>query len=136
MSLVNLRNLRNLYLSTPEVTDNDSGEVLSIQKPNNTISIVEGQSVNFHVEIKDSQGNVLPIGTAENPKKFALPVSGLLNTSPRIIDIEFINGVADKIISWPKSGLWEITENQVNMDIEKNSEKFYFEGIRIKVREA
>lgn len=122
--------MRLLSLVVQSVTNTADNTDLPIEAPNNTVSVKAGTTTGFHVEIQDDSGNVLPV-----TQSFALPMAGLLGTSPRLIDIDFTNGAANFDISWPNSGLWEVTEAQVNMDIADPAQHFRFGGIRIKVRE-
>lgn len=118
-------------LTLPQVTNLATGEVIPIQQPHNLISMKAGTVARFRVEIHDSEGNRIPIDA-----DFSLPLAGLLGTSPRVIDIYFAEGIAEFDVNWPDQGLWEVTENQVNMDIADPAQHFSFDGCRIKVRES
>lgn len=62
---------------------------LPIEAPTNVVSFKAGSVVEFEIHITDAEGNDLPIDG-----EFALPLAGQMGTSPRIVDVVFVSGVA------------------------------------------
>lgn len=116
--------------SIEDVTDPTNPVPLAIQKPGNLVSFKSGITIRIVVHITAPDGTVLPVSQG-----FTLPLAGQLGSSPRIVDIEFIDGVAEVILQdWP-SGRWRVSEDEINVDIANVEDHFNFDGLILKVRE-
>jgi hypothetical protein len=92
------------------------------------LTILAGTSTTITVEMRDHEDNLLP---AE--EDFVLPISGLGGALSRSLLVQFENGVATRTVAWPQSGIWQVTETEVNADIDGAG--FEFSPLKIKVFE-
>lgn len=116
-----------MTLKVIDVEDGDS----SVLQPGNLVAVEAGETVTVTVEIQDKDANVLPIDA-----DFILPISGVSGALSRAKKATFTQGQATVSITWPNSGIWEVTEQDVNADIANVAEQFLFEGLRFKIYEA
>ena len=116
--------------SIKNVTDPLTPVDLPLLSPGNMISFKAGEVIEVDIQINDEGGEILPID-----RVFSMPLAGQLGSTPRILDVEFIGGVATLTIGGWSSGRWRVTEKEINMDLSADEPKFSFAGLVIKVSE-
>ena len=89
----------------------------------------------FQIELRGQDGQVLPVGTADEPEHFALPVTGLFGQRGRTVGAQFVAGKAEVAITWPESGEWEITERALNWHLTNSPMRYRFPGLIVSVFE-
>lgn len=112
------------------VTDPLNPIDLPIEPPSNIVSFKSSEAIEVEIHITDETGTPLPID-----RMFSMPLAGQLGSSPRILDVDFVGGVATLTIGGWASGRWRVTEKEINMDLTADDLKFSFAGLTIKVRE-
>lgn len=65
---------------------------------------------------------------------FAVPLTGIFGSEGRTIELAFVNGVAERELTFEKSGEWQVTENEINAYLPAGK-KFMFDGLIISVAE-
>lgn len=65
---------------------------------------------------------------------FAVPLTGLFGSEGRTIELAFVDGVAERELTFDKSGEWQVTENEINAYLPAG-QKFMFDGLIISVAE-
>lgn len=112
--------------------DKTSASILVSTTPaatNNRVTVAEGTTVSLSIEVRDSDGNVLPLSDT-----FAVPVRRIGGAVERTVGISFTDGVASKDITWPSSGEFEITKDLINMHLPPE-QHFKFERLVFSVYE-
>ncbi len=104
---------------------------VQIEQPNNIVPLNEGDTSYFRIELKDRFGKHLAYNGS-----FDLPIAGELGSRPLVIQVHFINGFADIVVSNWEQGRWRVTENEINIDLGENEPRFTFSGLIIKVRQS
>lgn len=85
--------------------------------------IIAGQSATVRVECS------IPLNDS-----FAVPIAGLFGAHGRTLQFEFIDGVAERVVSFPVSGEWVCTEDQINANLPPG-QQWQFVGIKFSVTE-
>lgn len=65
---------------------------------------------------------------------FAVPLEGLLGAKGRTVMFDFINGIAERAITFTESGEWTVTEEQINKHL-PIGQRFRFAGLNLSVAE-
>ena len=65
---------------------------------------------------------------------FAVPMQGLYGSEGRTITLNFVDGMAERELTFDKSGEWQVTEEQINVYL-ADGQKFQFDGLTISVAE-
>lgn len=65
---------------------------------------------------------------------FAVPLEGLFGAKGRTIMFEFVNGIAERSITFTESGEWVVNEEQINKHLPTGNH-FRFSGLNLSVAE-
>lgn len=95
------------------------------------VTVTEGTTVRITIQISNLDEQVLPVS-----QDFVLPIAGIAGAISRAKRVTFVDGVATSDIAFNQSGLWEVTENEVNADIPSIANQFKFDGLRFKIYET
>jgi len=89
-------------------------------------------------ELRDSEGNLLPIGTSDpddDSGHFAVPIAVLNGAVIDSLELDFVAGKATLKKTWDTAGEFVITEDLINTYIENKVKKFVFNGLAFSVHQ-
>jgi len=95
---------------------------------------IDGDSKQRHVALVNTPNTYRIECSVPVTDSFAVPLEGLLGAKGKTVLFEFVDGVAERAITFAESGEWEVTEAQINKHL-PTGQHFKFAGINISVAE-